>query len=249
MTGAQKPSAAAAKGPTGKGAARRRFTQLYETLRDRICMLDYPPGMRLSEETLAGEFGVSRTPLRRVLGWLESEGLVESVQGVGTMVTDIDIDELTQVYQLRMELDELIGKLAPVTPQPDQIALFRSLFKRSLTLASAPEARAFAELNIDFFHAVNGLTENEPLREISERLFYKTSRIWLKSLPSMDFGMEVEIFAREIADVLEAVELGDLAAAGHIRRSHISMSFTRLKQHKHAVMQAEEEAAAQEPRE
>lgn len=214
-----------------KGAAQERFARLYETLRDRICLLDYPPGTRLSEETLATEFGVSRTPLRRVLGWLESEGLLDSVQGVGTIVTDIEIDALTQVYQLRMELNELIGKLSPVEPDAQTVASFRSLFERSLALAAAPELRAFAQLNIDFFQAVLQLTANAPLREISARLFYQTSRIWLKSLPHMDFTFEMDIFSREIADVLSAVELGDLEAVGHIRRSHLSMSFTRLKQH------------------
>ena len=79
----------------------------------RICLLDYPPGMRLSEEAMAREFGVSRTPLRRVLGRLETEGLVQSVHGVGTMVTDVDIDELAQVFALRLELAELAGTLDP----------------------------------------------------------------------------------------------------------------------------------------
>ena len=105
-------------------AARERFDRLYTTLRDRICLLEYPPGTRLSEEALAEEFGVSRTPLRRVLGWLESQGLLQSVQGVGTIVTDVDIEELTQVYQLRMELAELLGKLSPILPELRHIGAF-----------------------------------------------------------------------------------------------------------------------------
>jgi len=209
--------------------ARERFMRLSYTLRDRICMLDYPPGMRLSEETLAAEFGVSRTPLRRALGWLESQGLLTSVQGVGTMVTDIDIESLTQVYQLRMELDQLLGTLSPVLPTEETIAQFYQLFERSRALVFAPDPRGFGRLNIDLFHALMRLTDSEPLRDISERLFYQASRIWLKSLPHMNLAHELAIFSREIADILAAVEVGDLSAAGHIRRSHISMGFIRLK--------------------
>jgi DNA-binding transcriptional regulator YhcF (GntR family) len=84
--------------------ARERFERIYGTIRDRICLLEYEPGTRLAEEDLAREFGVSRTPIRRVLSRLESEGLVESRHGVGTFVTDVDIDNLAQVFQLRMEL-------------------------------------------------------------------------------------------------------------------------------------------------
>ena len=76
--------------------ARDRFEKMYTVLRNRICLLDYPPGTRLAEEDLAAEFGTSRTPLRRVLVRLESEGLLQAVHGVGTFVTDVEIEEVEQ---------------------------------------------------------------------------------------------------------------------------------------------------------
>jgi len=89
---------------------------------------------------------------------------------------------------------------------------------------------------MDFLHLLLDLTENEPFREISERLYYRTTRIWIRSVSKMNFAEEIEIFRREVADVLAAVELGDLGAIGHIRRSHISMSFRRLRQSKEAQL-------------
>ncbi|GHE03865.1 GntR family transcriptional regulator [Defluviimonas sp. 20V17] len=210
--------------------ARERYALLCDTLRDRICLLDYPPGTRLSEEALASEFGISRTPLRRVLGWLESQGLLVSVQGVGTIVTDVELEELAQVYQLRMELADLIGKLSPLPPDAETVALMRSLRQRGQKLAAEPDTRSFARLNIEFFHALMRCSGNAPLREISERLYYQTTRIWLKSISHLDLAEEVAIFADEINDVCTAVELGDIMAAASIRRAHISMSFWRLGQ-------------------
>ena len=209
--------------------SRERFSRIYHSLRDRICLLDYPPGTRLSEEALAAEFGISRTPLRRVLGWLESQGLLSSVQGVGTIVTDVDVDALAQVYQLRMELAELIGRLSPVLPDAATVALFGALRARGRDLVDHPDARTFAQLNIDFFHALMRFTDNTPLREISERLYYQTARIWLKSISHLDLAEEVAIFAHEIDEICTAVEVGDIGAASHIRRAHISMSFRRLR--------------------
>lgn len=230
------PIAAQARPEGGlSGNARERFRHLYGILRTRICLLDYPPGTRLSEEVLAAEFGVSRTPLRRVLGRLESEGLLTSVHGVGTIVSDVDLVALTHVYQLRMELAEMLGKLAPVPPTSETIDLFRDLHIRTQTLIDRPDAKTFARLNMEFFHVLMRLTANEPLQEISERLYYQTSRIWLKSLAQIGAGRdeflarEVFVFSREVADILAAIEIGDLAAAAHLRRAHISMSFTRLR--------------------
>ncbi|PWW04580.1 GntR family transcriptional regulator [Hoeflea marina] len=212
-----------------ESAARKRFDALYGKLRSRICLLDYPPGSRLSEEVLAAEFGVSRTPLRRVLGRLEAEGLLRSEHGVGTIVTDVDIEEMAQVYHLRMELAELIGKLSPVPPSPATLALFRHLRDQAHELIKAPDPRAFTRINGEFWDALLLLTDNEPLREISERLYYQTTRIWLKSIPHMDLADEVAIFARETADIQAAVALGDIRSVGLIRRAHISMSFLRLR--------------------
>lgn len=210
------------------GAARQRFDHLHDELRMRICLLDYLPNTRLREEALAAEFGVSRTPLRRVLARLESEGLLTAKHGVGTIVTDVDIKELRQVYQLRMELAEMIGKLSPVPVESIDLGAFRDFLERGHALIEKPNLRQFSQLNMEFSHAVFCLTESMPLREISERLYYQTARIWIKSIPRMGLVAESKAFYQEIDNVLQALSIGDLSAVGHIRRSHLSMNFTRL---------------------
>lgn len=223
--------AASDEGKSSGGAARSRFARIHNEIRRRICLLDYAPGMKLSEEALAEEFGTSRTPLRRVLARLEDEGLVKSVHGVGTFVTDADIGELTQVYRLRLELVELLAKLDPQRPDPDLMDTFRSLAARSRTMLAEGHPREFMQLDMDLFQALMQLTSNQPLREICERLYYRTNRIWVKMglAARIDLKEEFTIFNREVGDVVSALEIGDLEAVAHIHRAHISMSFTRLR--------------------
>ena len=209
--------------------ARERFERTYKTIRDRICLLDYQPGERLGEEDLAREFGVSRTPIRRVLSRLESEGLLESRHGVGTFVTNVELESLAQVYRLRMELAELIGKLDPLPRSEADLARVRAIVDRCDALLEAPDAKAYARLNMDFFEELTAMIGNQPLREISERLYYQTNRIWLTSVPHLNLRDEIVVFRREVADILAAMEVGDLEAVGFIRRSHISMSVRRMQ--------------------
>jgi DNA-binding GntR family transcriptional regulator len=211
--------------------SRERFERIYKTIRDRICLLEYQPGERLGEEELAREFNVSRTPIRRVLSKLESEGLLESRHGVGTFVTDVDIDSLAQVFQLRMELAELLGKLDPIPRSENDLGRVRALLARCDKLLKKPYPKAYARLNMDFFQELGAMVGNAPLREISERLYYLTTRIWLKSVPHLNLPDEITVFRREMADILQAMEVGDLEAVGHIRRSHISMSVKRMKRY------------------
>ncbi len=219
--------------PSREGqSARERFLTLHREIRKRICFLDYAPGSRLSEEALAEEFGISRTPLRRALAKLEDEGLVQSVHGVGTIVTDVDIEELTQVYLLRMELAELIVKLDPVPPDDVLLEEFRVIREQSDTLDASRSPREFTRINEAFFQAKLKLTGNDTLREFCERLYYRTSRIWLKSIfaSRIDLDNEIRIFCREVDEIVTAIELGDLSAVGLLSRAHISMSFARFRQ-------------------
>ena len=208
--------------------SRERFERLYRTLRDRICLFEYPPGGRLSEEELADEFSISRTPVRRVLVRLEADGLIEARHGVGHIVTSVRLDELARIFHLRMELAVLIGRLSPVPRVEEDLDRIRALIARCDALARQPEYRAFARLNMDFFSEIAAMTGNAPLREISERLYFQTSRVWLQMMPRLNLAEEFAIFRREMEDVLAAAETGDLEAVGHIRRAHISMSFARM---------------------
>ena len=208
--------------------ARERFNTIYLALRDRIGLLDYEPGTRLGEEELAREFGVSRTPLRRVLSRLESEGLVESRHGVGTFVTTADLPSLIQTYRLRMELAPLIGKLDPIPPDAAALERIRALIAACDAARLAPHPREFARMNMLFFHQVVEMIGNQPLREITERLYYLTHRIWLTYMPRLNLTAEVDAFIREMTDTLAAMEMGDLEAVGFIRRTHISMSLRRM---------------------
>ena len=209
--------------------ARERFERIYGMIRDRICLLEYAPGERLAEEELAKEFGVSRTPIRRVLSRLEAEGLLEGRHGVGTFVTTVDFGNLMQVYQFRMELAELIGKLDPLPRSEADLDRIRAILADCGKLLEAPDPRRIAQINMEFFQELAAMIGNAPLREISERLYYQTHRIWLSSIPNLNLQDEITVFSREVAEILSAMEVGDLEAVGYIRRSHISMSVTRMK--------------------
>jgi len=211
-------------------ASQERFRTMYDTIRERIALLDYLPGERLSEGDLAEEFGVSRTPLRRVLGRLEVEGLLESRHGVGTFVTSLDMDELRAVYRLRKELATLIGAINPKPVTPEILAAMADIQAqcRQVADAEAPK-KAFARINIAFFWELMKLVGNDPLRDTLELYFYRTARMWPAMTTDDAIIDEADLFCREIAATINVLKHGDLDAVGHLRRCHISTAFTRLE--------------------
>lgn len=201
---------------------------IYEQLRERICLLQYPPGAVLSENTLAAEFGVSRTPVRSALQRLEFEGLVTSMPGVGTIVASVDLKFLKEVYALRMKLAELVGDLArPRVPQ-NMVERLGDLLERCRAMSDHYDPEAIARLYNDFHDEMLNVIANEPLRAISNQLYYQTARIWLEILPDLDWQKEVQLTCQEIAEVIEALEEEDMQAVARVRRDYMSSFLSRI---------------------
>ncbi|MCX5591757.1 GntR family transcriptional regulator [Alcaligenes endophyticus] len=64
------------------------FEQLKECLRQDILKLRLAPGQKLpSEQKMQQQFGVSRITVRQALSALQSDGLIETINGKGSFVT------------------------------------------------------------------------------------------------------------------------------------------------------------------
>lgn len=217
---------------TQKPRADSRIEPIYEEVRSRISLLEYPPGTLLSENALADEFGVSRTPIRQVLHRLEFEGLVETKRGVGTIVTTVDLKSLKEVYALRIKLHELTGELSPVARvTAEDIAQLADILERCRDMDGEFDPEELGRLYNQFQRVVVGTISNKPLRAISDQLYHQTARVWLQILPDMDWSEEVDYFCDELADVTEALRAGDMQAMGDVRRHHLLMLLGRIKRY------------------
>lgn len=76
-----------------------------ETLRRRIITLELPPGAALSENELAADLGVSRTPVRESLILLREEGLVQVFPQVGSFVSRVDPARVAEAQFVREAIE------------------------------------------------------------------------------------------------------------------------------------------------
>ena len=105
--------------PVPAAARRNSRTLALETIREKIITLEILPGTRLSENELAEQLGLSRTPIRESLILLAEEQLVYVVPQVGTVVAPILLAEIETAQFVResLELAALTESLTRVTPQ------------------------------------------------------------------------------------------------------------------------------------
>ncbi len=100
--------------PAGTGEQPRVFLRdlVYERVRDAIVSGQLEPGEVLREPELREWLGVSGTPIRQALAKLEEAGLVETVANRYTRVTQLDLREVLETYQVVAALHELAARLA-----------------------------------------------------------------------------------------------------------------------------------------
>ena len=81
--------------------------RLHEGIRQRIVLGQLPPDISVGETALAGEFNVSRTPVREALLGLERDGFVKAIPGRGFVVAPLSADEARQFYPILWTLEGL----------------------------------------------------------------------------------------------------------------------------------------------
>jgi len=200
---------------------------IYETLRDRICLLGYPPGSVLREAELATEFGVSRTPIRAVLQRLAHGGLVEPKDGVGTIVTDPDPQQVRDSYQMRMKIAELIGQMDPKPLTSELITAISDLRQQAGRLADQFDIHAYWQINHDLHFLIAGVIGNTGLREMWDHFYFQTARLWYQHARLSPEDVSSALIG-ELDETLRAARAGDAMALGYVQRNSIAYGFARL---------------------
>ncbi len=218
---------------TRRGAGQRRTEEIYTCLRDRICLLHYPPGTKLSEQELAREFNVSRTPIRRALHRLELELLAERRQGVQTVVTSFDFESAREVYVLRMILAENTESLSPVPEWWQHVDDLRGIRSRFEQLRGHYDLERFGTLHLELQEQLASMIGNGRAREITMQLFFQIARISHSVIPSMNWDEEIDAVVNEINALVDAMEHRDIRALGLVRRNAIAMSIERMRRTLH----------------
>ncbi|WP_284976159.1 GntR family transcriptional regulator [Arthrobacter sp. efr-133-TYG-104] len=120
----------------------RASDRAYMALREDIVEWRLRPGAILAEVEQSERLGVSRTPVREALSRLTAEGLTTAAGGRGVVVSDISLENIDELFELRETLEVRAAALA----------------------AERGEAAVFAELRAQLLDAPGLLSEDDPAR-------------------------------------------------------------------------------------
>ena len=86
--------------------------QMVRAIADRIVTGALRPGEKLDENSLAGQFEVSRTPVREALGQLSAMGLVDRRPNRGAIVAVVTQEHLHSMFESMAELEGICARFS-----------------------------------------------------------------------------------------------------------------------------------------
>ena len=105
--------------------SRDNTKKVFNELRRRILSFQVLPGVRLSDQEIAKELGLSRTPVRQALFQLAEKGLVEARHNKGFRVRVFTIDDIEDLYLFREAVETLAVRRATAKMNDEKAAIFR----------------------------------------------------------------------------------------------------------------------------
>ena len=100
--------------------------RLAATIQARVLSGEFASGSRLRQESLATEFGVSRTPVREALRKLQAAGIVQLEPRRGARVRGPTAREVREAYEVRAELEGLAAALAAERMRDEELLRLRA---------------------------------------------------------------------------------------------------------------------------
>jgi DNA-binding GntR family transcriptional regulator len=205
----------------------RASDRAYAALREDIIEWRLLPGTVLAEVEQSERLGVSRTPLREALSRLTAEGLT-TAGGRGVVVTDISLDDIDELFELRETLE---GKAAALAAERGDSAVFRELQEELLAapalISSADPARHdYYGLVGRLDEAIDAAISNSYLAQAMRSLRVHLVRV--RRLAADDAG-RLTAAATEHAAIAEAIAAGNPRLAEAATTVHLHRSLSHVK--------------------
>lgn len=192
---------------------------VYEQLRHRILTGDFKPGTRMMEVELAQELGVSRTPIREAIRQLEKEGLITIEPRKGAYVSDVSINDLLDILEVRQDLEGLAASLAANRVTKTQLKELEAATKAYSVAIAKNDTENIIKYDEIFHKLIVSSTGNSALMKISETV--QDLALRFRYLYYDDFSRFVNM-ASEHKDILDAIKSGNSIEARKVADEHVN---------------------------
>jgi len=199
---------------------------VYLKIKEDILNNKLKPGEKLVEENLAEEFCVSRTPVREALKQLDKDGLVTYYPRRGSFVSEISINDLQELYDVREVLEGLAIKHICMNIGFQNIKLLEDIVKNMDEATKVGDFETMKSLHKEWTEATLLLTKNNVLKNYLVAVTKNLVRLRKISLHEPEQSIDAY---KETKDILDAIIKNDPEESERLARLHVKNARKRFE--------------------
>lgn len=188
----------------------------YKSIRGAIRSGGLTHDQLYSENGLATEMGISRTPVREALIELEREGLVRIAPQRGFQLRALSSAEEQEVFALRSLLESFVAARVAAVVTPEAVAQLTALVDEQERLVDSWEPFLACD---EQFHLLLPRLVN--LERTHQMLVSLRGAMWLMGSQALKLPTRASEVVREHRAIVDGIAAGDEEAAARASREHI----------------------------
>jgi len=188
---------------------------VYQSIRKAILRGDYLPGERLMEEQLARELGTSRTPVREALRKLEVDKMVSHSPNKGVVVTETNMDEIEDLYEIRTLVETIIAKHAALKATPEDIKRLTGLLDKE---EAATDPDVVSDCIDKYNHAIAEVANCPQISDFGRMIRETLARMIISTHLQPKRRPEAQ---KEHREIVAAIAAGNSELSQELTRRHI----------------------------
>lgn len=147
-----------------------------EAIRTSILRGQFKPGLKISEPSLATQFGISRTPVREALRQLDSEGFLQVTPRRGARVAPLSEKDIHEFYEIKAILEGYAARLAVQKITDKEINKMEHLNQEMERADQAQDYKRVFRLHNEFHEVFLRSAGNDQLYHLIHMLVMKFQR-------------------------------------------------------------------------
>ena len=194
----------------------REVDKVYNIIKDLIIKNKLKSGSIVSEKELQKKLNYGRTPIREALIRLHyQDWLVDVIKKKGIFVSNIKLEDIQIIFELRYALERLIGKLATERISDTQIKKIEELIKKNECSKKISYSESI-EFDSNFHNILVEATGNRFIADIFGKLFnYSTRLLYLQ------YANRYKFDTLEYREILNAVKDRNAEKTSNLLKKHV----------------------------
>jgi len=199
--------------------------KIYRILKVKIIKGFLEPRTKLLENKIAEELHVSRTPVREAIQKLVAEGLVKTAPNQTIIVTEVSIEDVKEVLQIRGALEGLAARITAKKINKQEIRELKKIITQMNLYISKKDLLSYCKVDDELHDLILNICGNRWITQIRDNLGNFIYRFRIKSL-SVPGRLRSSL--EEHKKITEALKVHNSVEADRLSQIHMENTITNI---------------------